>query len=51
MALAWFGVQCVAMLREHNRARRGKVRGEDLGMRLESFNASREALKVDIVYQ
>lgn len=48
MALAWLGGQYDAMPREPSRTGRG-VRREDLGMRRESFNASREALKVDIV--
>lgn len=37
------------MPREPSRAERGTVRRKDLGVRRESFNASRETLKVDIV--
>lgn len=49
MALAWLGVQCDAM--PLDRTARGNVRREDLGMRRESFNASREARNADIVFE
>lgn len=51
IALAWFGGQCVAILREADRIGGWVERGLGFARRRESLNAPLEALTADIVAQ